>query len=69
MTDAQSEATGVGAAILFDTLLSLGIDDPSAFSAQEQADAVEAAVSDGRLDASHAEQLRQLGVLPQSSSG
>ena len=63
MVESEGDATGVGAALLIDTLFALGVEDPLALSLPEQADAVNKAVADGRLDADRAEALRQLGAL------
>ena len=62
--DDKRAATGVAAALLIDTLLRLGIDDPLALTYDQQVAAVEQAASEGRIDAAQFTALRDLGALP-----
>ena len=64
MSESKHQATGVGAALLLDTLLGLDIDDPFALTQAQQIAAIEHAASEGRLDAAHVAALREAGVLP-----
>lgn len=59
----ERAATGVAAALLIDTLLGLGIDDPLALTYDEQVAAVERAASEGRIEAEQLSALRDLGAL------
>jgi hypothetical protein len=64
MGENEQQATGVGAALLLDTLLSLDIDDPFALTPAQQIAAIEHAASEGRLDAAQVAALREAGAPP-----
>jgi hypothetical protein len=63
MADEAHLATGVGAAMLIDTLLGLGIEDPLALTNDERVRAIEQAASEGRIKAELLATLRDLGAL------
>jgi hypothetical protein len=64
MTENEQQASGVGAALLLDTLLGLDIDDPFALTQAQQIAAIEHAASQGRLDAERVAALQEAGALP-----
>jgi hypothetical protein len=62
--DDDQLATGLGTALLIDTLLGLGIDDPLALTHDEQVRVIEEAAADGQIDEQRLGALRDVGAVP-----
>jgi hypothetical protein len=64
----EIQATGVAAVLLIDTLLKLGIEDPTALTYEQKVEVIEQAESEGRLGKDRLLALREMGAIPPTRS-